>query len=103
MIKNLAARMSFYNCDCFITHNIYVQELNRHFKFIDTNQFFKDYGEILSKLGYHTNSEKNCLLKEITGEINRRKNLEKHSLERKKLLQQMYKPMETNVFNLQVN
>ncbi|GFY63334.1 2-oxoglutarate and iron-dependent oxygenase domain-containing protein 2 [Trichonephila inaurata madagascariensis] len=95
--------MPFYNCDCFITHNIYVQELNRHFKFIDTNQFFKDYGEILSKLGYHTNPEKNRLLKEITEEINRRKNLEKHSVERKKLLQQMYKPIETNVFNLQEN
>lgn len=100
MIKNFAAKISFYNCDCFITQNIYVQELNRHFKFIDSNQFFKDYGEILSKMGYNTTTERDQLLKEITEEINRRKNLEKHSLERKKFLQHAYKPIETDVLSL---
>ncbi|GFS98513.1 2-oxoglutarate and iron-dependent oxygenase domain-containing protein 2 [Nephila pilipes] len=94
---------TFHNCDCFITHNIYIQELNRHFKFLNANQFFKDYGEILSNMGYNTTIKRDHLLKEVTKEIDRRKNLETHALERKKILQQLYKPIETNVLNLQEN
>ncbi|GBM07919.1 2-oxoglutarate and iron-dependent oxygenase domain-containing protein 2 [Araneus ventricosus] len=94
---------SFYNCNCFVTHNIYIQKLDRHFKFTSTDQFFKDYNEVLPKLGYNSATEKGHLLKQITEEIDRRKNLEKDAEERRKYLLKHYKPSDASIYNLQEN
>ncbi|XP_055936341.1 2-oxoglutarate and iron-dependent oxygenase domain-containing protein 2-like [Argiope bruennichi] len=102
--ETLLGKMTlFYNCNCFITHNIYIQEINRHFKYINATQFFKDYNEVLSSLGYNSVSKKDHLLKQIKEEVNRRKNIESDALERRKYLLQHYKPIDGNIYNLQEN
>ncbi|GIY88531.1 2-oxoglutarate and iron-dependent oxygenase domain-containing protein 2 [Caerostris darwini] len=92
---------SFYNCNCFITHNIYIKELDRHFKFLDSLQFFKDYGELLSSRGYADSTKRKHLLQQIIEEVERRKHLDEDAVERTKYLQQHYNPLDTSIFNLQ--
>uniref|UniRef100_A0A915KNI3 Fe2OG dioxygenase domain-containing protein n=1 Tax=Romanomermis culicivorax TaxID=13658 RepID=A0A915KNI3_ROMCU len=45
--ERLDERDQFYDCACFFWSNIYIASLNRHFKFINKQQFYHDYRHIV--------------------------------------------------------
>ncbi|GIY53781.1 2-oxoglutarate and iron-dependent oxygenase domain-containing protein 2 [Caerostris extrusa] len=56
---------------------------------------------LLSSRGYADSTKRKHLLQKIIEEVDRRKHLDQDAVERRKYLQQYYKPLDTGIFNLQ--
>ncbi|XP_072024863.1 2-oxoglutarate and iron-dependent oxygenase domain-containing protein 2-like isoform X2 [Amphiura filiformis] len=73
---------NFYVCQCFYTHNIFLQQYNLHVIFHDEKQFMKDW-------------------KGIKTELSRRRNLGSDCLDRCLRISEGYIPLHSHVYKLQ--
>ncbi|XP_050409898.1 2-oxoglutarate and iron-dependent oxygenase domain-containing protein 2 [Patella vulgata] len=92
--------MTFYNCACYYTNNIFLEEYKIHVKFIDEEQFRQEYEQILREKGCDTNEQLDHVLQTILLEVNRRKNANKDLIRRKQIIKDLYKPYHPAIYTL---
>ncbi|XP_048848987.1 2-oxoglutarate and iron-dependent oxygenase domain-containing protein 2 isoform X1 [Brienomyrus brachyistius] len=93
--------MEFYNCSCFYTHNIFVEEYKLHVRFTSKEQFLRDYRDVLRSCGCVTDGDLHAVLQKVESEVDRRRNLCEKSAERTVLIDSVYRAVHGEVYCLQ--
>ncbi|XP_060739539.1 2-oxoglutarate and iron-dependent oxygenase domain-containing protein 2 isoform X2 [Tachysurus vachellii] len=91
----------FCTCSCYYTDNIFLEQYKLHVRFTSEEQFKKDYRHIVQSLGCASDAQYNAVLEKIHAEVERRRNLETQSAERKSIIKETYKPLHQHVYSLQ--
>ncbi|KAG9261465.1 2-oxoglutarate and iron-dependent oxygenase domain-containing protein 2 isoform X1 [Astyanax mexicanus] len=94
-------QQQFYSCSCYCTDNLFLQDYKLHVRFGSEEQFRTDYHSILRSLGCSTELQFSNVLQTIHAEIERRRNLEADSAERKAAIKEKYRPLHQHVYCLQ--
>ncbi len=71
-----------------------------HVKYINEEQLWSDFGELLESVGCDNDIKRSELLIEINTELSRRKNLDIESEKRLKYIQNYYKPKHKEIYSL---
>ncbi|KAK3514677.1 hypothetical protein QTP70_021762 [Hemibagrus guttatus] len=100
-VVNTGIMQRFCTCSCYYTDNIFLEQYKLHVRFTSEEQFQTDYRQILQSLGCATDAQYNAVLKKIHAEVERRRNLEAQSAERKSIIKETYKPLHQHVYSLQ--
>uniref|UniRef100_A0A8D0H773 2-oxoglutarate and iron dependent oxygenase domain containing 2 n=1 Tax=Sphenodon punctatus TaxID=8508 RepID=A0A8D0H773_SPHPU len=92
----------FLACACFLRENVFVPRYGLHLSYRgDAARLREDYGQALRDRGCRSDQEFEAVVKEIEEEVERRKQLDRHSRERKAIISQGYKPKHPEVYVLQ--
>ncbi|KAG7318602.1 hypothetical protein KOW79_018357 [Hemibagrus wyckioides] len=91
----------FCTCSCYYTDNIFLEQYKLHVRFTSEEQFKSDYRQVLQSLGCATDTQYNAVLEKIHSEVERRRNLEMQSAERKSIIKETYKALHQHVYSLQ--
>ncbi|XP_062399138.1 2-oxoglutarate and iron-dependent oxygenase domain-containing protein 2 isoform X2 [Sardina pilchardus] len=101
MQNNECTADKFYNCSCFCTDNIFLEDYKLHVKYMSEEQFKWDYQHILKTLGCTTVAQYDVVLEKINAEAERRKSLSVQSAERAEHIKKHYTPLHPHVYHLQ--
>lgn len=99
--KEAKGSTRFYNCACFTTDNIFLDDYNIHVRFVSEQQFRLDYRSVLWSLGCVTELQFEDVLTKISQEVDRRKHLGETSAERTAAIKGVYQPLFPHVYHLQ--
>ncbi|XP_051924268.1 2-oxoglutarate and iron-dependent oxygenase domain-containing protein 2 isoform X2 [Hippocampus zosterae] len=91
----------FYNCSCFMTDNIFLEDYKLHVHFMTENQFRREYESLLKSLGCVTEQQFENVLNKISKEVDRRVCLAETSLNRAAVIKSTYRPLHPHVYHLQ--
>uniref|UniRef100_A0A6J0UJU5 2-oxoglutarate and iron-dependent oxygenase domain-containing protein 2 isoform X1 n=2 Tax=Pogona vitticeps TaxID=103695 RepID=A0A6J0UJU5_9SAUR len=92
----------FFGCACFFTENLFLPRYGLHLRYFgDPEQLRRDYGPALRQRGCRSEEEFKAVIQEVEKEVQRRKELERQSRERKAIISQNYKPKHPQVYTLQ--
>ncbi|XP_060105256.1 2-oxoglutarate and iron-dependent oxygenase domain-containing protein 2 [Heteronotia binoei] len=95
-------RGGFLACACFLTDNLFVPRYGLHLRYWgDPEQLRRDYGPALRERGCKTEEEIEAVIQEVEKEVQRRKDLDHHSRERKAIISQSYTPKHPELYTLQ--
>lgn len=93
--------LRFYQCDCYLTDNIFLKDYRLHVSFVTEEQFRREYEAVLKGLGCVTHQQLQKVLSEIYQEVERRKHLSETSVQRAAAIRETYKPLRPHVYHLQ--
>ncbi|XP_068750350.1 2-oxoglutarate and iron-dependent oxygenase domain-containing protein 2-like [Montipora capricornis] len=96
----MAGETQFCVCQCFLSHNIFLKNYEAHIVFENEGQFQYDYQRVLRQKGCKTDAQWKNVMKEVKGEIERRRNMYKDSQTRRELIVAKYKPLHPHVYTL---
>ncbi|XP_077776656.1 2-oxoglutarate and iron-dependent oxygenase domain-containing protein 2 isoform X3 [Podarcis muralis] len=92
----------FLACACFFTDNLFVPRYGLHLRYHgDPEQLRRDYGPVLRQRGCRSVEEFEAVIQEVEEEVQRRKELEYCSRERRAIISQNYKPKHPQLYTLQ--
>uniref|UniRef100_A0A1A8G2W9 2-oxoglutarate and iron-dependent oxygenase domain containing 2 n=1 Tax=Nothobranchius korthausae TaxID=1143690 RepID=A0A1A8G2W9_9TELE len=91
----------FYLCSCFTTDNIFLHDYKLHVRYVSELQFRRDYQKLLLRLGCVLDQQFEDVLKKISQEVDRRRQLAVTSAERAAAIKRMYQPLHHHVYRLQ--
>ncbi|XP_076346174.1 2-oxoglutarate and iron-dependent oxygenase domain-containing protein 2-like isoform X2 [Tachypleus tridentatus] len=91
---------TFFQCQCFMTNNIYLQTYNVHVDYRDSEQFWKDYGQSLKSMGCRSETDKRKLIEEIHNELQRRSTFDFDCHKRKQIIKENYIPLHPYLYQL---
>ncbi|XP_061674556.1 2-oxoglutarate and iron-dependent oxygenase domain-containing protein 2 isoform X3 [Syngnathoides biaculeatus] len=94
-------KQQFYNCSCFTTDNIFLEDYKLHVRFVTEEQFRRDYVALLKRLGCVTEQQFGDLLSKISQEVDRRIHLARMSVDRTAIIKSTYRPLHPHVYHLQ--
>ncbi|RMX51641.1 hypothetical protein pdam_00025356 [Pocillopora damicornis] len=97
----MADEPEHFVCQCFFTHNIFLNDYEAHVTFKSKVQFENEYRKALYHRGCTTDEQWQEVLKQVEDEIERRKKLGRDSQRRKKIIITDYKPLHPDVYILQ--
>ncbi|KAK5933092.1 hypothetical protein CgunFtcFv8_004748 [Champsocephalus gunnari] len=90
----------FYICNCFTTDNIFLEEYKLHVRFVSEQQFTRDYGVVLRRLGCVTDAQFEDVFNKISQEVDRRRRLSVTCAERVAAIKDTYRPLHPHVYHL---
>ncbi|XP_061458519.1 2-oxoglutarate and iron-dependent oxygenase domain-containing protein 2 isoform X3 [Rhineura floridana] len=92
----------FLACACFFTDNLFVPRYGLHLRYWgDPEQLRRDYGPALRQRGCRSEEEFEAVIQEVEKEVQRRKELDHQSRERKTVISQNYRPKHPQLYTLQ--
>ncbi|XP_022258839.1 2-oxoglutarate and iron-dependent oxygenase domain-containing protein 2-like isoform X2 [Limulus polyphemus] len=91
---------TFFQCQCFMTNNIYLQTYNLHVDYRNSEQFWKDYGQSLKSMGCCSETDRRKVTEEIQNELQRRSTLDVDSHKRKQIIKETYRPLYPHLYKL---
>uniref|UniRef100_A0A1A8DV75 2-oxoglutarate and iron-dependent oxygenase domain containing 2 n=1 Tax=Nothobranchius kadleci TaxID=1051664 RepID=A0A1A8DV75_NOTKA len=91
----------FYLCSCFTTDNIFLHDYKLHVRYVSGQQFRRDYQKLLLRLGCVLDQQFEDVLKKVSQEVDRRRQLAVTSAERAAAIKRMYQPLHHHVYRLQ--
>ncbi|KAL7986667.1 hypothetical protein Chor_012950 [Crotalus horridus] len=100
-------RGRFLACACFLTDNLFVERYGLHLRYQgDPEQLRREYGPVLRQRGCRSEEDFAAVLREIEllqveKEVQRRKELDHQSRERKAIISQNYRPKHPQLYILQ--
>ncbi|XP_048370048.1 LOW QUALITY PROTEIN: 2-oxoglutarate and iron-dependent oxygenase domain-containing protein 2 [Sphaerodactylus townsendi] len=95
-------RGRFLACACFLTDNLFVARYGLHLRYWgDPEQLRREYGPALREHGCKTEEAFEAVIQEVEKEVQRRKELDRHSRERRAIISQNYRPKHPELYNLQ--
>ncbi|KAM9330887.1 2-oxoglutarate and iron-dependent oxygenase domain-containing protein 2 [Gastrophryne carolinensis] len=90
-----------YMCACFYTQNIFIDDYQVHVRFIDEQQFTRDYRKALQDRGCRTLEKFLQVVDKVKKEVERRLKLAEESVQRTLEISLHYKPLHPELYVLQ--
>ncbi|XP_064460904.1 2-oxoglutarate and iron-dependent oxygenase domain-containing protein 2-like [Ornithodoros turicata] len=92
--------MHFFRCSCFATDNIHLRAYDLHVRYRGREQFWSDYGKVLTNCGCDTEEKKRATYELIEAEICRRKEEDGNVKSRRDMIQTKYVRKHPEVYTL---